>query len=121
LGIPVLILTVLNKNALPITTQAKDTDLPVHYGHLVPRVAVWFSVLNNRVFFKLLCSYPLALEGRRKPVNWLQRHPLIYPIFSTSLVMRAISVPFARENLHLVISHRETQPLNLHYLIVNPT
>ena len=43
-------------------------------------------------------------------MNWLQRHPLIYPIFSLfpsplgrGVGVRAISVPFARENLHLVI------------------
>jgi hypothetical protein len=56
---------------------------------------------EQQSFFKLLCSNPLALEGRRKPVNWLQRHPLIYPIFLPC--EKVISVPFARENLHLVI------------------
>jgi hypothetical protein len=79
----------------------------------------------------LSCSLPgsfrsvLALEGRREPVIRLQRHPLIYPIFSPSFLsprergrVRAISAPFARGNLHLVIpmlsvSKHGIQPLIL--------
>jgi len=60
-------------------------------------------------------------------VIWLQRHPLIYPIFlpipsplGRGVGVRAISVPFARENLHLVISLDETQPLYLRYSVVCP-
>jgi len=76
----------------------------------------------------LLCSIPLFLEGRRKPVTWLQRHPLIYPIFlphpsPKGEGEKVISVPFARENLFLVISCNfiETQPLYLQYSIFIPT
>jgi len=63
----------------------------------------------------------LALEGRREPVTWLQRHPLIYPMFRhphrpfgtpppfSQKMGEAgrglgVSAPFARGNLHLVIS-----------------
>jgi hypothetical protein len=53
----------IKQNALPITMQAKDTDLPVHYGHLVPRVAVWFSVLNNRVFLNSFAHIRLLWKG----------------------------------------------------------
>ena len=35
---------------------------------------------SDRVFLNPLLL-ALALEGRREPVTWLQRHPLIYPIF----------------------------------------
>ena len=74
----------------------------------------------------LVCSLPcrfrsaLALEGRREPVTGLQRHPLIYPMFSRT---SGISTPFARGNLHLVIPCLNmlsvgTQSLILHYSIV---
>ena len=74
----------------------------------------------------LVCSLPyrfrsaLALEGRKEPVIGLQRHPLIYPIFSR---ISGISTPFARGNLYLVIPCLNmlsvgTQSLILHYSIV---
>jgi hypothetical protein len=65
--------------------------------------------VSNRVFLNLLL---LALFGREKEVcDRLQRHPLIYPMFSTSPQpsperrgkRRAISISLARQNLHLVI------------------
>ena len=67
--------------------------------------------VSNRVFLNLL---PCACFGREKGVcDKLQRHPLIDPMFSLHLApspvlgeglgVRAISIPFARENLHLVI------------------
>ena len=66
---------------------------------------------QNRVF--ILSLFTLTSEGRKGVRERLRRHPLIDSIFSTSLQpfpdrrrrrrRRAISIPFAWENLHLVI------------------
>src|SRR6185295_3881146 len=73
--------------------------------------------LEQQRFFKSVT--PCAYFGREKGVcDELQRHPLINSIFSTSPQPSpkrrglgwAISIPFAREYLHLVIPYG-TQPL----------
>ena len=54
-----------------------------------------------------------AFLGREKGAcDWLQRHPLIYPIFrpdpSPNRKGKVLSTPFARGNLHLVIPCLDT-------------
>jgi hypothetical protein len=66
-GIPVKCIPTLKKAALPYANR--------------------HDLLPDTTALTLSCSLPgsfrtvLALEGRRKPVIGLQRHPLIYPIF----------------------------------------
>jgi len=60
-------------------------------------------------FFERCCLATLVSEGRKEPVTGLQRHPLIDPIFPQppfSVREAEVSAPFARGNLHLVISLR---------------
>ena len=74
----------------------------VHCVHLVPRVAAWFSVASNRVFLNTYAQN--ACFGREKEASDLA--PKASADLSDFLdlnLLRAISVPFARENLHLVI------------------
>ena len=81
-GLPVSIRTGIKKR--------RPSNLTDHFSHgcsLRPPCPTRCRVVfdgEQQSFLKLLCSVPLSLEGRRKPVNWLQRHPLIYPIFLTS-------------------------------------
>jgi hypothetical protein len=61
--------------------------------------------------------------GREKGArDWLQRHPLIDPIFGSGQAFppsRSLSASLAGRNLHLVVSMSpETQPLVLLYSIV---
>ena len=50
-------------------------------------------------------------------MTWLQRHPLIYPIFSQ---FPEISAPLARGNLHLVTLFDErAQPLILRFQLLS--
>ena len=98
---------------------------PYHRVHLVPHVAVWFSVASDRVFLNSITR--TACFGREKEASDLA--PEASADLSDFLASPqptpngeeewAISVPFARENLHLVISS-ETQPLYLLYSVVNP-
>src|SRR5687768_4991640 len=92
----------LNKTALPYTYTRHTNRLMPGSLHLPcpERFRLVFGT-SNRVFLNPVT--PCACFGREKGVcDKLQRHPLIDPIFLTSF-LRAISAPFARGNLHLVI------------------
>jgi hypothetical protein len=49
----------------------------LHLSHLLPG---GFVRSRNRVFLNP-CARALLPEGRKEPVTWLRRHPLIDPIF----------------------------------------
>jgi hypothetical protein len=82
-GIPVKYMLVLKRNALPCLSGMsviQMTHCPITASALCARHRAVFGGWQWG-FFKLLCLKRFPLEGRRKPVIWLQRHPLIYPIF----------------------------------------
>lgn len=95
----------INKNS-PSTTC--PDNLPGSLRSLVPNVATRFSMWMAVFITCHLC----ACFGREKGVrDKLQRHPLIYPIFPSFCPLpgrrrSSVSVPFARENLHLVVPRR---------------
>jgi hypothetical protein len=89
----------VRRAALPLTI--KTTFVLIHCAGVVPPVTGWFSA---GAFF-----------GRRnKPVNRLERHPLIVR-FSPGY---RVSAHFAVGNLHLVISPKVRPSRYLRYSIV---
>ncbi len=91
----------LNKAALPYLNRFEQVNLPIpgHCVNPVSDVTIRLSAKTRNSVF-LNCAHPYACSGREKGAcDRLQRHPLIYPIFSR---LPGISAPFARGNLHLV-------------------
>jgi len=70
----------------------------VHCACLVPDVTVWFSTQATEFLNPLL--FALILEGKKKSVKTSEASADLSD-FLPKIV--GISVPFARENLHLVI------------------
>src|SRR5690606_7454162 len=114
LGIPVLIYWILKRNALPnLTSRTYILPMLVSPRFLVSHVAGWFSV-KNACFGREKEASELAPEASAELIRFF------YLITHTFWEWEVISVPFARENLHLVVSFYETQPLYLHIFSCNP-
>jgi hypothetical protein len=117
LGIPALIhIGIKKKRPSKIYKYLWKTivlpDVFVHCVHFVPHITAWFSMVSNRVFLNSFTQN--ACSGREKEASVLASEasadlsdfltsPRPFP-FRRGRRLMVISVPFARENLHLVIS-----------------